>query len=241
VESSAAIASLPALYERVGRDRVGTIARPDGWNKVFYDRALVSPEYTLVAVHSGADGDDGFVVYEARTDPVTYRATLDIGLFSAVDATVAAALWRFLLGVDLVTKLKVWNRPVDEAVTQMLLDQRALTLETDTDLWLRIVDVPAALAARTYGDAEPVVVEVEDRFLPANRGRYRIGSAGAERVEDEPDLVVDVAVLAMLYLGAWRATALAEVGRVRVVDPATPARADRLFATDRPAWCGTYF
>jgi predicted acetyltransferase len=108
-------------------------------------------------------------------------------------------------------------------------------------LWLRPVDVAAALAARTYRAAGPVVLAVADRMLPANTGRYEVSPDGARRTEAAAELALDVDTLGMLYLGQWSATALAEAGRITVHDPAALARADELFTTIAAPWCGTYF
>jgi predicted acetyltransferase len=50
-----------------------------------------------------------------------------------------------------------------------------------------------------------------------------------------------VETLGMVYLGAWRPSALAAIGRLTAHDPAALAAADRLFATDYPSWCGSLF
>jgi predicted acetyltransferase len=130
---------------------------------------------------------------------------------------------------------------MDEPVEAMLVDRYMATSELDSELWVRIIDVPAALAARQYGDAEPVVLEVRDSLLPNNSGRYRIGPQGTERTDSPADLLMDPDALAMIYLGSTRPSVLAGIGRLEASDPAALARADRMFATDLPAWCGTMF
>jgi predicted acetyltransferase len=123
----------------------------------------------------------------------------------------------------------------------MLVNSHAVRSESDDELWLRVVDVPAALAARTWGAAEPVVIEIVDPLLPANSGNYLISPQGTERTSAPATLSMDVEVLGMIYLGAWRPSTLAAIGRLDARDPAGLLAADRLFATDRPAWCGTLF
>ena len=106
--------------------------------------------------------------------------------------------------------------------------------------------MPAALAARSLrADAAPVLLAVHDPLLPDNAGVYRIAGDGAERVGPlgacEPELSCDVAALAMAYLGDRSPSTLAATGWWTVHDPAAPARADALFATDAAPWCGTHF
>jgi predicted acetyltransferase len=97
------------------------------------------------------------------------------------------------------------------------------------------------LAAREYGSAAPVVVEVDDPLLPANGGTYRIGPDGAKRTEEPAALRLDVTTLAMIYLGTWRPSALAGAGRIEVREPGALADADVLFGTRVASWSGTHF
>jgi len=151
-------------------------------------------------------------------------------------------LWRFLVEVDLVNEIHAHARPVDEPVELLLENPRScITRNVDDDAWVRLVDVPAALRARTYADAEPVAIAVNDAFLPENSGTYLISGDGVAPTSAQADLTLDVDALGMLYFGAWSPSALAAAGRVRVSDPAALSRADRLFQPDSIPWCGTGF
>jgi predicted acetyltransferase len=241
-----AVKEIPALYQRIGLHRAGMIGRPTEWWPIAHDR-LVGPEGSyVVAVHSGPDGDDGYVVYDTvdrRTlESPDEGAVLKVRELQSADPVARAALWRFLLSIDLVSGVRARYRPVDEPLAAMLTDHRhAHTTDVEDDLWLRPVDVAAALAARTYRAAEPVVLAVTDRMLPANTGHYEVTPDGAHRTDAAADLALDVDTLGMLYLGQWSATALAEAGRITVHDPAASAWADELFTTIAAPWCGTYF
>lgn len=75
-------------------------------------------------------------------------------------------MWRFLLGIDLVDRIVAEERPLDEPVELILADHRQGNVDrVEDEHWLRLVDVPRALAAREYGHAAPVVVEVTDPLL----------------------------------------------------------------------------
>ena len=163
-------------------------------------------------------------------------------MFAGTSAAFAG-LWRFLLGVDLVdTDRGAEARPLDEPIELILDDHRRSTVDRIGDEhWVRLVDVPKALAAREYGHAEPVVVEVADPLLPANGGAYRITPDGAERTGEPAALRLDVTTLAMAYLGTWRPSALAGAGRIEVRDPAAVVAADVLFGTRVAAWSGTHY
>ncbi|KAA5832049.1 GNAT family N-acetyltransferase [Saccharopolyspora hirsuta] len=238
LDRKAADPLLPEIYRRCAVDRAGWIGRDEPWWSGFWQYL---GEDVLVAVHTGEDGvDDGFAVYGPNHGE---RGTaLDVHDLKGADATAVAQLWRFLLGVDLVDRVVGHVRPLDEPLEWWVTDRRQCRVtEVEDDLWVRLVDVLAALRARTYGAAEPVVVEVRDAFLPDNEGGYRIGPDGVERSADEPQLRLDVSALAALYLGDQLASTLVAAGRIEVRDPAAVAAADRLFATLETPWCGTGF
>ena len=238
------VPTLQAAHPRLPRTRAGVMSRSPQWWTLAYKRRLVD-EYLLVAAHFTPDGDvDGWVAYMSQdndSDDPRANSGLVVLDFVAADQGVSNDLWRYLLGVDLVDEVTVYFRPVDDPIEEMLVNNYAVRSERDDELWVRIVDVPAALAARTYEMAAPVVIEVVDSLLPANSGRYRISPQGAERTTEAPALTLSPEALAMLYLGATRSSTLAGIGRITVADPAALPAADRLFAVDRPAWNGTLF
>jgi predicted acetyltransferase len=241
-----AIDQIPALYERIGLQRPGMMSRGKDWWATQVDRSMRGDEPYQVYVHSGPDGDDGYVLYEVSLDshPSLGDQGAVIRLWDLLGTTQAVRndLWRFMLGIDLVGEIFCPSMPLDENVQLLLADPRRCdTPNIDDDLWLRLVDVPAALAVRTYGDADPVVVSVNDAFLPENSGSYLVSRDGVSRTSEPAAFTVDVDVLAMMYLGTWKASALAAAGRLQVSDTEAVARADRLFASDTIAWCGTGF
>ena len=95
------------------------------------------------------------------------------------------------IGIDLTTKVDVFS--LDPASTLFLnvRDPRALGLRLGDALWLRLVDLDAALRARSYKPGESIVLEVTDELCPWNDGRYRVGD-DAGRTEDTADLALDV-------------------------------------------------
>ena len=109
-------------------------------------------------------------------------------------------------------------------------------------LWVRLVDVEAALAGRTYrAPGRPLVLELTDTFCPWNEGRWRLEGGGAERTSAPADLELDVAALGSVFLGGFTFAQLARAGRVEERAEAAVARADDLFRTDRAAWCPEIF
>lgn len=242
------------LFDELGLRRAGTISRWPGWWTV--NARIGSEEYVKTAVRSsgasgtsgtsGASGYDGYVTFKVEpgeNDPRQGKQTrLSVLDLWARDAEAWADLWLFVLGIDLVGEVSAVGRPVDEPVQWLLGDPRACRIPDEFDeTWLRLLDVPAALTARTYREGEPVVIGVRDVYLPENSGSYRIAADGVTRVEGPAELVVDVDVLASAYLGDVSFSTLAATRRLDVVEPAALARADALFAVSEAPWCGTYF
>ncbi|MBA3907236.1 MAG: GNAT family N-acetyltransferase, partial [Pseudonocardiales bacterium] len=240
------IRSVPAaLHDRIALQRPGMITRGETWFRPPADWAKRDDRSVLVAVHTGSEGEDGFVVATAARGHAA--RPLSVEDMHADSPRAAAALWRFLLDVDLIAEVTAWGRPLDEPLDLLLADPRGLTVTAvEDELWLRLVDVPAALAARSFGDVDPVLLGVHDPLLEGNAGVYRIADGTAERVEPlggpvAPQIECDVAALAMAYLGDRRPAELAATGWWTVHDPAALERADAAFATPVVPWCGTMF
>ena len=240
-----AVKRVPEIYRSIGLRRPGMIARPDVWWPSGHDSRVIAG-WLRVAVHTGPDGDDGFATFqivERRSfDAPELGAAVEVRDMHAATPGAVAGLWRFLLGVDLVSEVRARSRPMDEPLAGMLVDPRACQVSAvDDDLWVRLIDVEAALNARTYFEADPVVLDVRDSRLPENSGQYLVGRHGAERTDAAADARLDVDTLAMMYLGEWPASALAQTGRIEVVEPSALARLDELFRTPMKPWCGTHF
>ena len=134
---------------------------------------------------------------------------------------------------------------MDEPLLHMLAHPRALHFSLGDGLWLRLVDVPGALTARKYSEEGRLTLEVRDAFCPWNEGRYMVtaGPDGSrcEPARGDPDLSVDAADLAAVYLGGARFGTLHRAERVVEVTPGALARADAMFTWDPPPWCPHVF
>ena len=108
-------------------------------------------------------------------------------------------------------------------------------------LWLRLVDAGAALAARSYRNGDPVVLEVRDTFCDWNEGRWKVGGGSAERTKAKSDLRLDAEALGSAYLGGVTFAQLRNALRVEEVTKGAVARADALFRTDLHPWCPEIF
>jgi predicted acetyltransferase len=253
LDRAEAQAELPALFRRLDLRRPGTLQRSDVWWGLMLARLPEGPHPTVVAVHTDDDGTpDGYVVYcveDSATPADRWGLQLVVEDLHSASTIATAQLWKFVLGVDLVHSVRGWQRPLDEPLELLLEDARACrTTGVGDGLWLRLVDVHAALSARSWGDAqlaepaESVVIGVTDAFLPANSGSYGLSPDGVKRTDDErAQLELTVADLGRLYLGDVSPSGLANAGRLTVRDPAALPAADALFRAGVPPWCGTMF
>ena len=108
-------------------------------------------------------------------------------------------------------------------------------------VWVRLIDVEAALAARSFEGDEQVVIELTDAFLPENAGRWRLGARGAERTNAAAELALDVTALGSVYLGGFSFADLVRASRATELEPGAVDRADALFVTRLQPWCAEIF
>ena len=158
----------------------------------------------------------------------------------ATSTAVERELWRFLHSIDLTVKVDVFSLDPASSLFLNVRDPRALGLRLGDALWLRLVDLDAALKARSYKPGESLVLEVTDELCPWNAGRYRVGD-DAGRTEDTADLALDVADLASAYLGAFDFHRLVHAGRAQERRDGAAEAATLLFRTDLPPYCPEVF
>jgi predicted acetyltransferase len=154
-------------------------------------------------------------------------------------------MWRYIFGVDLIKRITTRSGAVDEPLMLMLAEPRRVNLHVRDGMWLRLVDVPAALSGRAYAADDSIVIEVTDEFIPDAGGRWRLttaaGEGAVEPSSDPADLVLHTNDLASAYLGGFTFGALARAGRGTEFTPGARARADAMFASREPAWCPQIF
>ena len=240
---TAVTARQPGFFERDG----------DWWGRVLDDpeeeRHGASPLRCLLA--ADREGVRGYALYRtvARWEQGTVLpdSALTVWELVSADPAAGAALWRDLLSRDLVTEITADLRPADDPLLYQLLDPRRARLQLSDNLWVRIIDLPAALTRRAYADPVDVVLEVTDELLPANAGRWRLRSAGADgaatcaRTDEPADIALDVRELGAAYLGGTRLGALAAAGLVTEVRPGTLGRLSAAMTWDPAPWCPRIF
>ena len=227
----------PDVYDGLRRERIGILgfARDVHWDGYLADlehwRAGASALFHVVY---DEDRPLGYASYNVKD------GTLTIVQLVAQTRDAYAALWRYCLDVDLVKEVHGRLRATDEELPWLLADPRRLKREVFDWMWLRLVDLRAALAGRTYAQEGRFVVRVDDAFCDWNSGTYALegGPDGSEcsPTTESPDLVMAASELGSVYLGGVKPSILARAGRVEERTPGALARADAMFATDRQPW-----
>jgi predicted acetyltransferase len=246
VERDEAAKLFPPLHEERRRITPGMFARDDTWwsTSQLADperwRQGAGPKFFAIVEMDGTPA--GYAIYRMKEhwDRGIPRAELRISDACAVSTEAVRALWHYLFGIDLVARVKQFMFDPNSELPLIVKDPRSLQLAVGDGLWLRLVDVEAALRGRSYADADEVVIEVRDDVCGWNAGRYRVGS-DVERTKEEPDLELDVADLACAYLGAFDFHRLARAGRVREMSRGALERASLLFRSERIAYCPEEF
>jgi predicted acetyltransferase len=164
-------------------------------------------------------------------------------VIEALGATPEALrdLWGYLLAVDWKANVTASLLPPDHPLFFLLSTPRRMRYRMGDGLWVRLVDVGAALSGRKYLEDGSIVFEVDDEFCPWNAGRWRLEGGTAERTDAAADLALPVQSLASAYLGGPSFAALARAGRVEELTDGAIARADGMFRWDRHPWCPEIF
>jgi predicted acetyltransferase len=244
---------VPEVYDRQRRTRAGEVSRSGPvWQEIMADR----PNH-----RGGGSGlffaacDDGYVAYRAHHGNILRAdlASVVVEELRGTDADTEAALWRFLLDLDLVGQVTVKRRPLDEPIRWRLEDPRQLQVAAVEDrLYVRILDVQKALEARHYRQAGRLVLEltppsVDEGAIDPAPGRWVLEAdpAGAAcrraRPGETADIRMEVTDLGSLYLGGFTASLLAGAGRIEELTPGRLESLDSLFSTRPSPLTGTGF
>lgn len=227
-EHSELVASVHAAVARPGwitRDSAALRAQ----HVTDWPSARRGAERRRIAIVRTADGEPrGYALFRRKlpwSSDASPEGVVNVHDVVTLDAAAARALWGALTDMDLMIKVQVETLAPDEAVFGLLTEPRGISRGIHDDLWLRILDLPAALRARSYPAPVDAVLEVSDALVPANAGRWRLRAAGDD-VEVAPtsspaDLALDIAELAAVYLGGTTLGALTAAGRVRELRPGT--------------------
>lgn len=249
VSRDEALSSFPRIYDRAAHSRPGTFQRSERW---WQQRVLSDPEHMRhgATAHRRVlhvrDGQPvGYVLYRTRTDHAA--GTTDVRLIELIgtDPEAEKALWQYVFGIDLVASIHHWNQPADDPLRWWLEQPRRMERKIEDALWVRLVDVAAALNGRLYASAGSVVLRMRDPLCRWNDGVFRLdvdrdGTGHCQPAAAEPEIELSPESLGAAYLGGHRLRDLARAGRVTGT-PEALRRADALFTWDPLPWCQEIF
>ena len=240
IEPAAHRDDLAAVYERWRLQRPGGLNCPTGlWDEVLADRESNrwGGSQLMALLHP-----DGLVLYRVHHGDDTQ--SVKVTDFYALTDEAHIALWRVLIGMDLMDTVSATTYPADP-LPYLLTDPRlARITSTEDGLWLRMIDIPAVLEARAYLGDLSVVLDVGDGFL-RSAGRYALsitdGRATCVPTDAAADVHLDVSVLGSLYFGVHRASTLAAAHRLGCTDSGLLNALDAAFGSEVPAHLGYGF
>lgn len=247
------VAELAAVVDTLASVRPGMMTRPDAqWRRMTLDspsgRGGATEQRAVVA--RAADGSPvGFARFAIRPGWTGHLAegTVLVRELAARTIPAEAALWRYLLDTDLSTALSASMRPIVELLAEFLADPRQRRATVGEGLWVRLLSVPDALAARTFSAPIDLVLDVLDDFRPdstATAGRFRVvvsapdTAAVVTPTHQAPDLRLSVAALGAVHLGTIR---MADLLDVVELTPGALVAATRAWAWHATAWSPEMF
>jgi predicted acetyltransferase len=242
------------VYEAARAQRAGFLSRtPDWWvgQLPLADKDARGGEARRLVVYETDRGPEAYAVYKTKADWGSRGPNGTVNVEEAIASTERGTreIWRFLFNVDLMRTLKAWRLPVDHPLLLLAAEPRRLGMGLGDGLWLRIVDVKAALEGRAYGidwhAGGRVVLDLRDEYCPWNAGRWALeasdGRARVTATKAEPDLALDANDLGSLFLGGVGAVSLARAGRLVELRAGGLIAAEALFRTALQPWCPQEF
>jgi predicted acetyltransferase len=244
-------APLMDVYDRWRRQRAGALSRKEGlWDIYMADREYrrQGASALFVVVHETESGEvDGYARYRTRDREEFDDKLLVVQEVIATDPEVEAALWRYLLDVDLVGDIEASFQQIDDPLQWRLRDPRSYDVKWRNDwMWARLLDVPVALSARTYASEGSLVFEVIDPRRPRGgaSGRFQLDGgpdgASCKPTDATPEVTLPVEVLGSVWLGGVPLSTYVRAGRAEAT-PAAVARADAMFRATPLPYCNTPF
>ena len=241
---------LPAIYDDVLAHRPGMLSRSDHWWKY---QVVKDPEHwregdtaKRFVVYEVGNQIEGYAIYRQKSDwgDLVPNGQVKVIEALAISDRAHSGLWNYLGNVDLFPRLRFWNLPADDPLWWKLAEPRRVQRKRSDGLWVRIMDVPGALGARTYESDGSIRIGVDDQFRPDTSGVYELAVSDGEgkivEVDDEAEVELGIDALGALYLGGSNALSMAAAGLIDGL-PEQISTLHRLFHTDAEPWCDSIF
>jgi predicted acetyltransferase len=247
VERDAAKDRYLSIFDESRLTRPGAMRMEPNWfDYEFAEKHFGEERKFFFVIHETGIDVDGVAVYTIKHNwSGVPQNEVELYALDALNSSAYAQMWRFVLDLDLVSKLTAWGRPPDEPLLHLLREPRRLNMRLKDGMWVRLLDIPRALTARRYPHDGRVVFDVRDAFCPWNEGRYAL-AAGAEgatcdQTDDEADLLLTTNELGAVYLGGSTFSQLHRAGRVSEERAGAIGTADAMFTWDPPPWAMLHF
>ena len=208
---------------------------------MFFDQPLTrqgrEPWQVLLAHVDGQPA--GYAVFsrEQKWKDASAKGTVTVRELAAADPATLLALARRLVDFDLTASITISGRGADDPLIWWAGGPRALGVKPFDSLWLRLLDVGAALTARGYSSTCDIVLDVLDPVCPWNQHAWRLsvdetGLATCQPTSDKPDVRLPVQSLGAAYLGSRSIATQAEQGLVTELRPGAVRRLSRAMSCD---------
>jgi predicted acetyltransferase len=245
VDSEEAARLFPQVWDGLMRQRPGVFQRTEPWWRLrrtrIPDEEKTNPRRFVVLE---LDGEvQAYAVFKSEMKFGRGVPASVLEVYEAVGTTpqATAEIWRFLFDVDWQAKITASLLPPDHPLFLLLANPRRADYRLADALWVRLVDVGAALSARAYAGEGRVVFDVRDAVCPWNEGRWAVSPEGASRTNDAAEIALDVSVLGAASMGATPFEQLQWAGRLDELADGAVGRADALFGWRPLPWCPEIF
>jgi predicted acetyltransferase len=249
IENDEALRVLPPVYDRLRKRTPGFLSRSRGWWEI--RRLSDLPELRrgagplVRALYERNGRPAGWALYRIAQEGSTFedwKKTVKVAELQGVDDAARRELWRFLLEIDWTDAVAVDGLAVDDPVLLLVDRLNELRARVFDGLWVRAVEVGAALEARgVSGDGRATIEVTSDPHFPDNIGTWTVEGDRVRRSSRRPDVRLDVQGLGATLLGGFTFAQLARAGRAEEGARGGLARADALFRAERGPWCPEIF
>jgi predicted acetyltransferase len=249
IENDEALRVLPPVYDRLRKRTPGFLSRSRGWWEI--RRLSDLPELRrgagplVRALYERNGRPAGWALYRIAQEGSTFedwKKTVKVAELQGVDDAARRDLWRFLLEIDWTDAVAVDGLAVDDPVLLLVDRLNELRARVFDGLWVRAVEVGAALEARgVSGDGRATIEVTSDPHFPDNVGTWTVDGNRVRRSSRRPDVRLDVQGLGATLLGGFTFAQLARAGRAEEGARGGLARADALFRAERGPWCPEIF
>lgn len=231
----------PAIWKKTAAVTPGMMIPPDvQWDWIFSQERINrmrdgKPFYVTYT----EDGEPlGYAIYriEFREENMHSKNVVKVDDLIAATPSAEAALWRYVLDIDLATEVVHQHHPLKSNLLWLLADPRKLSLTPYDSVWIRILDPIKSLTSRTYSAPGEVVIEVTDDFCPWTQGTYQLavddtGAATCAKTTMSPDVTMPIASLGSIFMGVYPLSDLARATRVTERKSGSIALIDTMFPT----------